>query len=168
MKMKKNNIKKSLLYCFLLVTNFVFAQKITSQVIDVSGGTQKNANNTLTYSIGQNATEMFSKTGNFITQGFQQPENKSTTAAKELIELDFSAKFFPNPTQGLLSLNIQAEDTQVFDLQVFDIQGRLVERQKIQALDTILDFTNLPKGTYQCMLVSQKSNKVLVSKIVKL
>jgi hypothetical protein len=137
-------------------------------VIDVSGGTQKAGGNMLTYSIGQNATEMFSKTGNFITQGFQQPENKNTTAAKEVIELDFLAKFYPNPTEGLLMLIIQTDNVQVFDLQVFDMNGREILRHSITNVQTELDFSNLSSGTYHCVLTANTTKSILVSKIVKI
>ena len=72
-------------------------------------------------------------------------EYASDKAAGEMLDV----QIFPNPTSGLVNINISASE-QVFEVQVFDAMGRLVNSVKNQSADRtiMLNLTDLPSGVY--------------------
>ncbi len=69
----------------------------------------------------------------------------------------------PNPTSGLLKLNL-ANDNIVYQAKVYDMTGRVVMSQQIAAQGA-LDVSNLRSGSYFIQLVSDK--ETLVNRFVK-
>ena len=163
--MKKNTI----LLLFLLANSFLFAQKITSQAINASGGTQQTSGYSLTYSIGQTATTTLKNTNYIITQGFQQVEkNTSVSVKNDADKITFRATLFPNPTQDILNINIENTENDNFKIIIFNITGQLVF-QNIFSNNTLqLEVGHLPVGDYILKLQSMKNQKTMVSKFLKL
>ena len=78
-----------------LITN---SQMLTPTVIASTGGFSSNANNSLSYTVGEmTMVQTFSSSGNILTQGFQQP-NTMPTGLIELSQGEFgSFVVYPNP-----------------------------------------------------------------------
>jgi hypothetical protein len=152
--MKKNN----LLYLFLLLSNALFAQKITAQVIDASGGTQRANGYTITYSIGQTAIDVLANSTYIITQGFQQANTNVVTSTKnEAEKLDFQATIFPNPTQDVLNLNIESENAQDFKISLYNLVGQQILQESFSGNTHQIEVNQLPKGEYVLKLQKMDS-----------
>ncbi len=165
--MKKNTI----LLLFLLANNFLFAQKITSQVINTSGGTQQTSTHSLTYSIGQTATTTLKNANYIITQGFQQVEKNSTIGNKENTQnIGFQAIVFPNPTQDILNLTIKDDDAEniSFEITLFNLSGQQLSQGSFSEKNYQIEVSHLPVGEYILKLKNSKSQKILVSKFLKI
>lgn len=57
--------------------------------------------------------------------------------------IDFT--YYPNPTNGIVSINSKNEMTDVI---VYNIEGRLLFRQQLSDLDTTVDISSFATGTY--------------------
>lgn len=164
-KMKKNTI----LLLFLLANNFLFAQKITSQVIDASGGTHRANGYTLTYSVGQIAVETLKSNNYIITQGFQQVEKNNTIGSKENTQnIDFQAIVFPNPTQDILNIKIENDENDGFEIVLFNLSGQQLSQGSFSEKNYQIEVSHLPVGEYILKLKNSKSQKMMVSKFLKM
>ena len=74
------------------------------------------------------------------------------------------AEIFPNPSNGLFTLNIN-ENYTIANLTVFDMSGRIVDAKSFKNNNIIqLDYSYLAKGMYQLQFNTEKGN--YYSKIV--
>lgn len=74
------------------------------------------------------------------------------------------AELFPNPSNGLFTLNINENYTSAV-LSVFDITGKLVDNKTFKNNNSInLNYSDLPKGMYQLQFSTE--NGSYISKIV--
>lgn len=69
---------------------------------------------------------------------------------------------FPNPTQGILNIELLDESTYV--IRLTDISGRTVLSRKETELKKHIDLTNLPKGIY--ILIIEMKSDVLIDKVI--
>jgi hypothetical protein len=169
MKMKKNNIKNSFFSLFLLLSNLVFAQKITSQVIDESGGTHRANGYTMTYSIGQTAVETLKGNNYIITQGFQQANKNTTINAKDEVgKISFEAIIFPNPTQDILNLRIENSNTDDFKIMLYNMAGQQISRGSFSGKTHQIEVSQLPVGEYIIYLQTIDNQNFMTSKFIKI
>ena len=163
--MKKYNI----FYLFLLVASALFGQKITSQVIDASGGTHRANGITMTYSIGQTAVETLKNANYIITQGFQQA-NKNTMidAQDEPQQPDFQATIYPNPTQDVLNLAIENADEKGFRIVLYNLAGQQISQSSFSGNTHQIEVSQLPVGEYIIRLQRLDNQKIMTSKFLKM
>ena len=159
-------MKYTFIILLFLIKNTSIAQKITSQVIDVSGGTHRANGYSMTYSLGQTAVTMLKSSNYIITQGFQQPLNNISTQSEETQSIDFQATVFPNPTSALLNLNLQGNLEQTWQMQIVNIKGQIVRNETLQQAENQFDVSNFPNGEYFILLKGKKS--VLQAKFLKI
>ncbi len=72
-------------------------------------------------------------------------------------------KFFPNPSDGLFTVDINELNVPV-DIQVFDIRGRLVTSMNQVTGTTVIDLREQRQGMYLILL--KTGNKILTNRIV--
>jgi hypothetical protein len=162
---KKHNI----LYLFLLVANALFAQKITSQVIDASGGTHRANGYSMTYSIGQTAVETLKSANYIITQGFQQANQNTMIDTKdEPQQPDFQATIFPNPTQDVLNLSIENTNEKGFRIALYNLAGQQISQSSFLGNTHQIEVSQLPVGEYILRLQNIDNQKIMVSKFLKI
>jgi hypothetical protein len=77
-------------------------------------------------------------------------ERPPTTSTKELEGVTFNV--FPNPSSDKLSINLANTEGPIRHLKVIDLTGKIFLEKKINAQQTILDISQLPKGLYFLML----------------
>ncbi|MEO8516866.1 MAG: M57 family metalloprotease [Flavobacterium sp.] len=75
--------------------------------------------------------------------------------------IDFT--YYPNPTNGLVSIKSKNEMSEVF---VYNPQGQLLSQQKINGVDANVDLSSFAKGTYLFKL--KFDDKVVNFKVLKL
>lgn len=67
-------------------------------------------------------------------------------------ELNASNKFYPNPTEGIVT--IQAGNAEAFTFTVADMNGRVLQTKIVTGNECQVDMTNLNAGTYLVTLTS--------------
>ena len=77
---------------------------------------------------------------------FPQEHFISDTVIEELGGKEL--KFYPNPIEETLVVNVKDYSDEIGNVKVFDIQGKLVIDQNITSNPTYLDFLDKAKGSY--------------------
>lgn len=79
-------------------------------------------------------------------------ENKDTLANNQLTFEDLignrPVKIYPNPTKGLLKVEIPFTDEPSATLKIFSLQGGLVISKDVNSVFTEIDLSNQPAGMY--------------------
>jgi len=85
-----------------------------------------------------------------------------TSSAEEQLD-DSSIKIFPNPSNGLLTINASEKTLEL--IQVFDLDGRLVKSlSQIHGTEKEIDLSDLVKGIY--LIKIQLNDAIVVRKIM--
>ncbi|MEM6345291.1 MAG: T9SS type A sorting domain-containing protein, partial [Bacteroidota bacterium] len=84
------------------------------------------------------------------TQGGQVVVQEGATAISP--RLDWEIQLYPNPSQGMMTLEIPAARNAQFE--IFDLLGRSVLRRNINERKTPIDLSNLEAGIYLVRLTS--------------
>ncbi|MNK01913.1 hypothetical protein D3C87_197270 [compost metagenome] len=137
-----------------------FAQQNTT----VSGGNASGSGGSVSYSVGQVDYIHTAGTGGNINLGVQQVyEIESVSGINELSSLITAV--FPNPTNGILSLEIENTD-QELSYVLNDLAGRTLLSNRIQATYSTIDLSSFASGEY-LLNISSKSTLFKTIKIVK-
>jgi hypothetical protein len=70
-------------------------------------------------------------------------------------DLELGMSIYPNPSKGLL--NIEMNNTPSGDILIFDTVGRLVIKNEVTEISTVLDVQNLQKGIYIVVFTDGKN-----------
>ncbi|MDF3026864.1 MAG: hypothetical protein K0S23_1171 [Fluviicola sp.] len=151
------------LLSLILFGNLCF-YSFSQQNTTVSGGNASGSGGSVSYSIGQ--TDYINSSGSTgsINQGVQQVyEVEDISGIKESPSL--LTAVFPNPTSGILYLDIDHSDPEL-DYELVDLSGRILASSVIQTPQTIIDLTSFAYGEY---LLNISSGNALIQtlKIVK-
>ena len=140
-------MKNLLSIIFSALPSLIFAQSTERSVIASNGGYGSN----ISFSIGE--VVVASGTPGTVTlyQGFQQPDPSSIGILD--ITKDLSIKAFPNPTKGLVTLELSTLNDLALTISVFDASGKLtilpVTELNLKGEAThSIDFSNLEAGNY--------------------
>lgn len=90
--------------------------------------------------------------------------NNAVTRTKE-VTFD-EIEIFPNPNNGVFTINVPIKSGNVSTIQIFDIHGNIIMKQKINDDDSRIDISEALSGTYFIKVVSGSST--YFKKIIKL
>src|SRR5258708_26213368 len=116
------------LYTFILLVYSISAgaQSTTPTVVASSGGFFSNTAGMLSFTVGElAAVTTLSSTNNFLTQGFQQP-NDFSVYVPQINPEDFSMQVFPNPGDGNFQLGIITKKNLSLVLNIYDMLGKII------------------------------------------
>lgn len=120
---------KKLYFVFagVLFTLGMNAQMLTPTVIASTGGFSSNANNSLSYTVGEmTMVQTFSANGNILTQGFQQP-NDMTVGLIDITQDDFGAfVVYPNPAVDNAWLGFTMPEAGKVTIVMYDVIGQKI------------------------------------------
>lgn len=164
-----NNLK--LQYAVLFIATIFLNNQIFSQsTITTSGGDFKSEKNSFSYSVGQILTsqDLTKSTSLFgenviLSHGVQQVfiQNCDKSTAVEIIAT-------PNPSNGIVTLNLINWDEKKIQYNVFDVLGKNVLSSSISEDKTKLDLSFLSSGMYIISLGyhcgSLSSFKIIIDK----
>jgi hypothetical protein len=97
---------------------FGVAQKVSSQVTNLTGFDLANADVVVTSSIGEPAIVTFINTDYILTQGFLQPEILPCK--------DHDLTYYPNPAQDDITIVAAGCEVKIQSMQLIDPWGRLI------------------------------------------
>lgn len=126
-------MKKSLLILVALTfSGYLFAQSISPDVVASAGDYFSNGTVSISWTLGEVATETIGNGTYTLTQGFQQP-NYLITAVPKYVNPKFEVTLYPNPTADNVKLTLKGNDN--FDLlvSVYDAIGRELLNTKVDA-----------------------------------
>lgn len=140
------------------------------EAIPASGGNASGSGGTVSFTVGQVVYTTNTGPNGSEAQGVQQPYEISVVTGLETaygITLQCSA--YPNPTNDLLTLKIEASTSSSFksmNYQFFDMNGKPLEYRKITDEVTLITMSNLPMATYY-LKISENNFVVKTFKIIK-
>ena len=148
---------------FLGVYASARCQSISQQVINFNGGFGANANNSITWSVGEMATQTFTTSSNILTEGFLQPDTSVTTYINPIFANAGQISVYPNPVRDIL--NIRADNIIIEKAAMYDMLGKPV--LELSNTKTI-PVATLAKGMYLLYVKDDAGNTVQIFKVTKI
>jgi hypothetical protein len=112
-------LQTGVMVLLLLAACCAHAQKVSTQVTNMSGFDLVGSNLVITVSIGEPAIVTFTQPDFILTQGFLQPEILPCTN----VTLDY----YPNPAEDELTVELKGCDAKISFMQLIDPWGRLIK-----------------------------------------
>jgi hypothetical protein len=161
-------MKKILLILIMICgSSFMYCQSLKPDVITTAGSFNINANNSVSWTIGECLIETFSNTNNKLTQGFQQSIYEINTAIDNTLNL-IKINLFPNPATDYINLEIELQDNQEFSYELYDLNGKCLQNGKINSAKSEIKLAGYSSRTY-VLNVYARDRKILKSfKILKI
>ena len=161
-------MKHLLLFIFFLFSITTNAQTFTQEVNASGGGYYVQVNSSMQFTIGEPITETYSNTSARLYNGFEQG-SYVILAVNELPPIiDLKVTLFPNPSSGIINLNIESKETSLFKVDIIDALGKLVFQKEItaNAIETI-NLENYRSAMYYVTVSNTELNYIKSFKIIK-
>jgi len=143
---------------FILLFSVVsFGQTIDRDVVSSAGDHFIANSASVSWTIGEVATESFASNANILNQGFHQG-NLFVTAIEDELDIDFSIKAYPNPVMDILIVETQDQD---INYQIINMNGEVVSNGIFSTEREEIDFTKLPSGVYFLTVDQNKTHKII-------
>lgn len=150
----------------ILLTWTVQAQRIDPAVIAASGAFAQTSSVSVSWTIGQPASDL--RTGHFgsLSEGFQQAFLTIIPLRETSIPLTLD--LYPNPTRYSVLVSMQGVQDEM-TLVLYNLLGEPVLRQNVRSGDqhARLSFETLPSGLYLLVALSVSGEQLALYKIVK-
>lgn len=136
------------------------------QSIQAAGGLAIGTGGTASYSVGLVAYRDATGPGGTATPGPQQPFEIFVLATKfpRLIGLECTS--YPNPTAGLITLQIDDKLARNLTWRLTDLTGKELLSQRVAGPLTPISLAGLPAGAYVLAVISQ-AQEIKAFKIIK-
>ncbi|OFX86896.1 MAG: hypothetical protein A2W99_04050 [Bacteroidetes bacterium GWF2_33_16] len=162
-------MKKLLLsFLFGLFVVFAFSQSISSSVVATAGGYSEAGGLSLSWTLGELATETFTTTNLILTQGFQQGYFE-ITSIDEPLSKSIDLKVYPNPAIDFINILIEDIDVKLVRIELYNLEGKLISNEQWENTGTPYQFqlSSFSSSQYILRIVDDKNNRVKSFKIVK-
>jgi hypothetical protein len=116
-----------MLFFFLL--KGINAQSLEPKVIATSGVFAISATCSMTWTLGEVMTDTYSSSGNFLTQGFNQPDTDFVTALTN-IHSEEDITVYPNPTINYITIDLQDAPGN-HTIYLYNVLGQLIIEENI-------------------------------------
>ena len=127
-------------------TTAAFAQ---SAIVPVGGDAQNN-NGSVSYTVGQIATQFKGDQSFSVAEGVQQPYEIMTVGVNEFPQITLNAVVYPNPTENIAQLQLNGLDIPIggFHAVLYDDNGKLLQRLNVTEDITTFQIGHYATGTY--------------------
>jgi hypothetical protein len=150
---------------YLTIATAFLCVSLYSQSNTVSaGGDAEGDNGSISYSIGQVVYTSAQGSNGNVNQGVQQPYDVGVVTGIE--EAGINLSVFPNPTAGMLTLNVAGEDASLLSYQLFDGSGRLIDSNNKLNSTTTISLETYATGVYT-LSVSRNNKQVKSFRVVR-
>jgi len=150
-------MKPLLFPLILMVSAISFGQNIDRNVVSSAGDNYGSTTASLSWTLGEVATESFTNTSNTLNQGFHQG-NLFVSSIEDVLDLDFSIKAYPNPVLDILIIETNEPEK---EYQIIKMNGEVVGNGIIATGREEVDFTRLPGGVYFISIDQKKTHKII-------
>jgi hypothetical protein len=146
-----------ILILFILMTRLaVNAQSNDPSLFGSGGGMTVVNDRYLSYSIGEPLISEVFSTGQWVTEGFQQPDAIDLTVSINTVDGRYVLDIFPNPASS--SLFIKGYPLPACYVQIIDIAGRVVLSGSINPGEVNeLRLTSISSGLYYLHFIYQQA-----------
>ena len=148
------------------------SQTLTPTVVASSGGYSSASNGSLSFTVGEmTMVKTFSSANNFLTQGFQQPEDLFVGIPEISVN---SGGFiaYPNPTSGAFCLQFTGDGAEDKVISMYNSVGQLVRQLTVQQTTGTnkidFDISSFAQGMYMIELKLKNNDGDLVPVISKI
>jgi len=150
----------------------LIAQSLTPMVISSSGGYYSNAAGSLSATVAEmTMVQTFTSMGNFLTQGFQQPEEWYVSVNEEKPQ-DGAISIFPNPSNGKFSIVVNSPEKGKASIHLYDILGQQTFSRLMDIRTGVntenIDITGNALGMYFLEYIYTGDNGKKESKVIKI
>lgn len=140
------SMKLSFFLVLLSASCYVWGQSVPRQVLATEGGSSLTESMMVSWTLGEMTTTTGEHQNGYYTQGFHQPQIE-VKAIDTQGDDPFAATLFPNPTKGLLEVQVENQ-THLFQINLYDVSGRLLWAKKTASPVEQIDLSNLPSAQY--------------------
>ena len=152
------------LLCIIIA--FMQPKLYSQDAVAASGGNATGSNVSVSYTVGQVAYTTQTGSNGSVAQGVQQPYEIYLLSGAQFSEIKVSILAYPNPTQNVLTIDIQNQEINAMRYVLVDIQGRQIAEAAITDAHTVLQLENLPSASYILKILSQ-AKEIKTFKIIK-
>jgi len=153
-----------LLLLALLNVYPAFAQYAEPSVVSSGGDSYKQISASMSFTIGEIATETFSKNNTTLTQGFHQG-NIKVVKLESFINEDI-AEIYPNPAQDETFLMIKNFKKGDLYFRIYDANSKMLLDMAISSNSTKIDMREYVQGIY-FIKVFKSAKLISIYKIIK-
>lgn len=144
----------------LLITNDIFGQSISQEVIATAGDFFTTSDASLSWTLGEPVIETAGSGNVILTQGFHQTEIM-ITAIKEPLRVAYDLKVFPNPAVDIVNIDLTLAGDEIITVQLYNMNGERLINKKFQQRLFQLDLSSLASANY--LLSLRKLNGELIT-----
>ncbi len=164
-------MKTQLLTLITMLITAMVSINAQEAVLTSGGNASSDNNGSVSYSVGQMVYTTITGTDGSVAQGVQQPyEISVSTAIKNTEDILLEFKAYPNPVKDNLRLLAGRHDIKDMYYQLLDIKGKVLENKKITSVESLINMSGLPHGTYFLKVIYRSdtsSDEMKVFKIIK-
>jgi hypothetical protein len=151
------------LYLSLVLLGLIFPCKAQQQsLLSTAGDYFQTTGYSLSWSMGETVTETWVTGNHILTQGFQQSMLEPVGVTEPKNPNEFGIAVFPNPTQGLVYVQVSAEQLSQPGFPnwylLYDIQGKLLQQDPLTQQELIIDLNLYSGAVYYLRLYNAESN----------
>lgn len=157
--MSKLKILYTMLFCCLFTA--VIAQNNSVG----GGGDAIGPNGSVSYTVGQTHFTTESGSNGSVSQGVQQPYEIMIISGIENEEISIESNVYPNPTDGFITMTIEAELVNM-SYSIYDASGKNIRMRNIKERETLIPMTEYAEGIYYIKVIRNKK-EVKSFKIIK-
>ncbi|HNW70947.1 MAG TPA: T9SS type A sorting domain-containing protein [Bacteroidales bacterium] len=150
----------------------LFAQSLTPTVISSSGGYYSNAAGSLSATVAEmTMVQTFSSTGNFLTQGFQQPGDWYASVNEDVLISD-NVSISPNPSDGNFEIAVETSESGTCSINIYALYGQKISTVDLDVSEGVnfksFDLRSYPQGIYLLEYIFTANNGKKDSKTIKI
>ena len=161
-------MKLTSIILILLLPSLFNAQSITQDVISNGGGTYQNINGSMQFNFGEPLTETYTNFSGQIYQGFEQGSYSLVSIHETPNVNNITVELYPNPSNGVFLLNIDADADSFFELQITDGLGKLILQEKsISTLPYQFNLKKHERGVYYLSILNKTDQYIKTYKVIK-
>ena len=158
----------TLLLIFVLSVSLSYSHSISSSVVASAGGYSEAGGISLSWTLGELATETFTSTNLILTQGFQQGYYE-ITSINEPLSKSINLKVFPNPAVDFINILIEDIDVNTVKIELYNMEGKLISNEQWENTGSPyqLQLSNFSSSQYILRVIDEKNGKINSFKIIK-
>jgi len=157
----------------LVLLGFLFPTMAQQQsLLSTAGGFYQNSEISVSWSLCEPVTETFIAGAYTFTQGFQQSKLEPVGVIEPKIDASFSIEVFPNPTQRMVFVKLNAEIHPPISVPnryaLYDIRGKKLAEEPIKEQQFLIDLNAYIEGVYYLRFYNSETNTqttVIIQKI---
>lgn len=152
----------------LLLIPLLFLSVVTlaQQGVITAGGNATGSGGSASYTVGQVAWNIYTGTNGSVLQGIQQPYEISVISGIEDFDITLNFVVYPNPTTGVVTLDINDTESNGLMYQLYSMPGVLLQEKNVESVETEINLEPYSSSIYFLRVIKDQI-VIKLFKIVK-